>query len=273
VYTFPLGAAGAVSFLDPLEGTEKLCVDKTRKELLVDTTSAAQAVETLVHDYYKLVFHTIYSLTGNWEESQDLTQDTFQQALKGIDAARSASGTQFRPKAWLLRIALNNVRMQRRRRNLFRFIPFSHMQKGEQQSAFPTMNRGTTTDAVDNSAAPVQPAGYGVTNNEDPALLIAERDAIQRTMAHLPESLRTCLILSVVASFSTAEIAALLDIQEAAVRQRLARARKQFQQFYALESGETITDTTNLAEATHQSSSGGKDKHVTFLHSHASPLL
>jgi RNA polymerase sigma factor (sigma-70 family) len=238
----------------------------------VDAMSAAQTVETLVHDYYKLVFHTIYSLTGNWEESQDLTQDTFQQALKGIEAAQAASGTQFRPKAWLLRIALNNVRMQRRRRNLFRFIPFSYIQKGEQQIKHPEIE----TDVLDNSAAPVQPAGYGITHNEDPALLIAERDAVQRTMARLPESLRVCLLLSVVASFSTAEIATLLDIQEAAVRQRLARARKQFQQFYALESGETITDTTSLADAAHESpSSGDKDKHhhVTFLHSHASPLL
>src|SRR5260370_17267834 len=95
----------------------------------MDTMSAAQAVEELIQQYYKLVFHTIYGLTGDWEESQDLTQDTFHQALKAIDAARAASGEQFRAKAWLLRIALNTVRMQRRRRNLFRFIPFSPIQR------------------------------------------------------------------------------------------------------------------------------------------------
>ena len=86
-------------------------------------TPAAQAVEALVHEYSKLVFHTIYGLTGDWEESQDLTQDTFVQALKAIDAAQAASGTQFQPKAWLLRIALNTVRMQRRRRALFQPHP------------------------------------------------------------------------------------------------------------------------------------------------------
>jgi len=233
---------------------------------------AAQAVEALVHDYYKLVFHTIYGLTGNWEESQDLTQDTFQHALKGIDAARAASGTQFRPKAWLLRIALNTVRMHRRRRSLFSFIPFSQMQIGEQQM----MRSETETEVVDDSAAPVQPAGFGVTSSEDPAGLIAERDAVQRSMTRLPESLRICLLLSVVASFSTAEIATVLDIQEAAVRQRLARARKQFQQFYALESGEAVTDPTSHTNAVHESPSTddiNKPHHVTFLHSHASPLM
>src|SRR5215471_16602812 len=92
---------------------------------------AAQAVESLIHEYGKLVFQTIYGLTGDWEESQDLTQDTFHQALKSIDAARSKSGAQFREKAWLLQIALNTVRMQRRRRNIFRFIPFSRLQRDE----------------------------------------------------------------------------------------------------------------------------------------------
>ncbi len=53
----------------------------------MDTLSAAQAVEALIHEYYKLVFHTIYGLTGDWEESQDLTQDTFHQAA---DAAAPA---------------------------------------------------------------------------------------------------------------------------------------------------------------------------------------
>ena len=67
----------------------------------MDTTSAAQTVEALIHEYGKLVFHTIYGLTGDWEESQDLTQDTFHQALKGINAARATSGMHFHSKAWL----------------------------------------------------------------------------------------------------------------------------------------------------------------------------
>jgi DNA-directed RNA polymerase specialized sigma24 family protein len=53
-----------------------------------DTMPAAQAVEALVADYGKLVFHVIVGLTGDWQESQDLTQDTFVQALRALDAAR-----------------------------------------------------------------------------------------------------------------------------------------------------------------------------------------
>jgi RNA polymerase sigma-70 factor (ECF subfamily) len=208
---------------------------------------APRAVEELIQKYDKLVFHTIYGLTGDWEESQDLTQDTFHQALKAIDAARAASGSEFREKAWLLRIALNTVRMQRRRRSLFRFIPFSHLQRGKQNSE---RTYETETDALNEQAAPVQPAGFGAIESGDPAWLIAERDVVQRTIAQLPGALRECLLLSIVGNFSTSEIARMLDVQEAAVRQRLSRARKQFQQVYALENGEQISDKGASASST-----------------------
>ena len=203
-------------------------------------TPAAQAVDALISEYYKLVFHTIYGLTNDWEESQDLTQETFQKALKAIDDARATSGADFHPRAWLLRIAVNTVRMQRRRRNLFRFIPFSFMQKGKLETAEQETDSDTLTDA----AAPVQPVGYGATESANPADVVAERDAVQRTMARLSEPLRECLLLSILGDFSTGEIATMLDLQEAAVRQRLVRARKQFQQFYAIESGEQLSDSS-----------------------------
>ncbi len=211
---------------------------------------AAQAVEELSLEYGKLVFHTIYSWTGDWEESQDLTQDTFHQALRSIDAARKTSGEQFHAKAWLLSIALNTVRMQRRRRTIFRFIPFSHMQKGKQTE--------TESETLSAQAASVQPVGYGATVTEDPAELIAEQDAVRRTMAKLAEPFRVCLLLSIIGGLSISEIAESLDMKEAAVRQRLARARKQFQQVYTQESGEEVFDPSTSAIA-HKYSDTQKD--------------
>src|SRR6185437_15500040 len=93
--------------------------------------SAAQAIEALLQDYGKLVFHVIYGLTGNWQESEDLTQETFLQAFRGIDAARSVSGPHFQAKAWLLRIALNTVRMQHRRQKAIHFLSFADLQSGQ----------------------------------------------------------------------------------------------------------------------------------------------
>ena len=156
---------------------------------------ANQVIEALIAKYYKLIFHTIYGLTGNWDESQDLTQDTFQQALKGIDAARAASGEQFHAKAWLLRIALNTVRMQQRRRALFRFIPFSSLQERKAQDSHAAAeNREGELEALYAQAAPVQPQGYGAQNCDDPAEIIAEQDIVRRTLANgiLPDLKEVC---------------------------------------------------------------------------------
>lgn len=215
-------------------------------------TPAAQAVEALAQEYGKLVFSTIYGMTGEWEESQELTQETFLQALKGIDAARSASGSQFHAKAWLLRIALNTVRMQQRRRMLFRFIPFSHLHEGHEDEETPLTGQ--------ERPAAVQPGGYGSNHSGDPAETIAEQDTVRRAIAALPEPLRTCLLLSVVAGLSSGEIAQMLDLKEAAVRQRLARARKQFQQAYTRESGEKLFEE---APAENTEASEKAEQHIS----------
>jgi RNA polymerase sigma-70 factor (ECF subfamily) len=200
---------------------------------------AAQAVEALIDDYGKLVFRVILGMIGDWQESQDLTQDTFLQALRAIEAARQASGAHFHAKAWLLQIAVNTVRMQRRRRSLVRFVPFSSLHEEGQVEH--------ESELVSERPAPVQPVGYGMGNAEqDPAEIVAERDVVQRTIAQLPETLRLCLLLSIVGGLSSREIARLLDLNEAAVRQRLARARKVFQRLYLQESGEAITDGSSL---------------------------
>ncbi|WP_069802713.1 RNA polymerase sigma factor [Thermogemmatispora onikobensis] len=208
---------------------------------------AAQAVEALIQQYGKLVFHTIYGLTGDWEESQDLTQDTFQQALKSIEAARASSGPHFNARAWLLKIALNTVRMQERRKRLFRFVPFSSL--GNQSRRDQESEGERLTEDLAAQAAPVQPDGYGAAPGSDPGDLIAERDAVQRTLQRLPEPLRVCLLLSVVGDFSSAEIAQMLDVSEPAVRQRLVRARRQFQQLYALERADGPRRRPDLAPA------------------------
>jgi RNA polymerase sigma-70 factor, ECF subfamily len=206
----------------------------------IDTQPAAQATEALIHDYGRLIFQVIYGLTGEWHESQDLTQDTFLTAFKAIEAARQASGANFHAKAWLLQIAVNTARMSRRRRSLIGFVPFSSLRKEEQE--------GSDAEGVGERSAPVQPAGYGMGNAEqDPAELVAERDVVRRTMAQLPQTLRLCLLLSIVAGLSSREMAGLLHLSEVAVRQRLARARKLFRRLYLQESGGTIADGSPLS--------------------------
>ena len=209
----------------------------------IGTLPAAQAVEALIHDYGRLVFQVIYGLTGDWHESQDLTQDTFLAAFKAIEAARQASGANFQAKAWLLQIAANTARMSLRRRRLVRFVPFAPLHKEEQEERDGVL--------VDGRPAPVQPAGYGMGHVvEDPADRVVERDLVQRTMAQLPETLRACLLLSIIGGLSSHEIARTLNLGEAAVRQRLSRARRLFQQVYQRESGDFITAASAFSTRT-----------------------
>lgn len=208
-----------------------------KREVPVET-SATQAIEGLLQDYGKLVFHVIYGLTNHWQESEDLTQETFLQAFRGIEAARAASGPQFQAKAWLLRIALNTVRMQRRRQKAICFLSFAAFQPGQDTTGW---------------REEIPPAAYEeIQEAGDLETLIVERDTVQRCMAQLPETLRTVLLLSVVAGFSQRELAGILTLNEAAVRQRLSRARKAFQRLYAHECGEHI----HLGEVASRSRSG-----------------
>jgi RNA polymerase sigma factor (sigma-70 family) len=219
----------------------------------IDTQPAAQAVEALIHQYGRLVFRVIYGLTGDWHESQDLTQDTFVQAFKAIEAAQQASGANFHAKAWLLQIAANIARMSLRRRRLVRFVPFTTLRKEEQEES--------DDELVGERPTPVQPAGYGMGGPaQDPADLIAERDVVQRTMAQLPETLRLCLVLSIVGGMPSHQIARALGLSEAAVRQRLSRARRLFQQLYLLESGEAILDGSSLT-----AQAEAHDRRLTFM--------
>ncbi len=178
------------------------------------TLPAAEAVESLIREYGKLVFHTIYAMTGDWELSQDLTQETFLSALRAIDAAREASGPQFHARTWLMRIALNVVRMQRRRNVLIRLVPFSQVWREDDEGPTPG------ADGMQEQAFSVQPAGYGARMPVDPADVIPEREAVGRALASVPETPRVPLLLSVVGRFSISEIAKILQLREDAVRQR-----------------------------------------------------
>src|SRR5215472_9063256 len=191
---------------------------RSQRETRVEPSSAAEAVEQLIKAYGRLVFHLIDGMVHDWHESEDLTQEVFLSAFRSIDAARATRGAQFQAKAWLLHIAVNQVRMYRRRQRLIRFVPFSEMEREE-----------TGADVISNLAAPVQPGGYcTVEGGADPAYLVAERDAVGRALAGLPDPLRLPLLLSIVGGLSGAEIAHILGVGEAAIRQRLSRARKQF---------------------------------------------
>src|SRR5258708_17434623 len=161
----------------------------------IHTMPAAQVVETLITDYGNLVFHVILGLTSDWQESQDLNQDTLVQALRAIDAARSTRGAHFHAKAWLLQIAVNTVRMHRRRSSIMRVVPFSSLREEEQEEM--------EIESIGERAAPVQPAGYGMRAAPDQVELISERHSVQQTFGQLLQSIILYLFRSVVGGLTS----------------------------------------------------------------------
>ena len=98
-----------------------------------------------------------------------------------------------------------------------------------------------------------------ITGEDDPGTLIAERDLVQRCLSRLSATYRIPLLLSIVAGFSSQEIARLLGLQEATVRQRLARARKAFPAAYSRECGEQLL-TAEHAASTNRNVSRSADR-------------
>jgi RNA polymerase sigma-70 factor (ECF subfamily) len=156
------------------------------------------AFAEIVEYYQAPVRRYLYRLTGDSVLAEDLAQDTFIQAYKGI--LKTDSELSF--KAWLYRIATNNAYQHLRRKRLISFLPFSGLKKETQSLA------GDCSAETD------------------------ENLAVQDALSKIPEDQKTCLILHLVEGFKYREIGEILKISEDAVRMRVARGKESFQKSY-----------------------------------------
>jgi RNA polymerase sigma-70 factor (ECF subfamily) len=166
----------------------------------------ASAFETLVVRYQTRVFGLACRLTGSESDAADVLQDTFLQAYRHLASFRGDS----RFGTWLYRIATNAALMHRRSQS---------RRPAEPLDAFlPSFD-----DAGLHRATPEE---LTVTNRLEELLdrqSLAEqaRAAIER----LPEACRVAFVLRDLEELPTAEVAQVLGIEPAAVRQRVHRAR------------------------------------------------
>jgi RNA polymerase sigma-70 factor (ECF subfamily) len=162
-----------------------------------------EAFGEIVEVYQSPIIRYLYRMTGDNELARDLAQDTFLQAYKGL--ARTTSGLP--SKAWLYRIAINNVLRHRRRKKAVAFSaleddPVSEIAPGSDDSMVNTV-------------------------------------AVQEALLKIPERLRVCMVLHFVDGFKYREIAEMLGISEDAVRMRVARGSEEFRRRYKAGGGDT----------------------------------
>jgi RNA polymerase sigma-70 factor (ECF subfamily) len=157
-----------------------------------------EVLEGLVRQHSRLVYRIAHAALRSHHDAEDATQETFLRVLRYSHQLARVENH----KTWLARIAWRVAVDRSRQRGRRREIPFEDPEKpvAEVPSADP-------------------PADHALQSAQVDALL-------ERMITALPEKLRQPLILSALEEMSPREVAATLEISEAAVRSRVFRARQ-----------------------------------------------
>ena len=161
-------------------------------------TGRPEAFSHIVERYQASIIRYLVRMTGDQHVAQDLAQDTFIQAYRGI--LKTKSDLSF--KAWLYKIATNNARQYHRRRRILSFLPLPGSESADEPRS----------DTLSES--------------------VVERSTVQQAMLNVPQDRRTCMVLNFVEGLRYKEIAGILDTSEEAVRKRIARGSKDFREAY-----------------------------------------
>lgn len=161
-----------------------------------DMSACKECVETHSDGLYRLAYRMLH----NEAAAEDVVQDTFLNAFKGLDQfdGRSTLGT------WLFRIAYNNALMHLR-------------------SEKPTY---ALADEEDETAEELHPVVVAWRETPEDVVTQAEASAtLEAAIESLPPTLGLVFQLRDLEERSTAETAEILGLSEAAVKVRLHRAR------------------------------------------------
>jgi RNA polymerase sigma-70 factor (ECF subfamily) len=181
---------------------------ETSDETLAAMAAAgdASAFEEIVERYQGRVYRLACRLTENDADALDVLQDTFLQVFRHLASFRGES--QF--GTWLYRIATNAALMHRRAR-----------------ARHPAESLEAFLPRFDASGAHCQtPAELQVAARAEELLdrqLLAERARV--ALGRLPELYRVAFVLRDLEDIPTVDVAEVLGVEPATVRQRVHRAR------------------------------------------------
>jgi len=156
-----------------------------------------EAFGTIVQQYQSLICGITYSATGDFAKSEELAQETFIRAWKGLRQLKDLS--KFR--AWLCTIARNVV---------------SRSIKRQQKDIINDALSLERLDAVE--AAEPGPGQIAISREHEAVVWLALKE--------IPQKYREPLVLFYREQQSVNQVAAGLELSEHAVRQRLSRGRK-----------------------------------------------
>jgi RNA polymerase sigma-70 factor (ECF subfamily) len=159
-----------------------------------------EAFDALVVRHRAWVFNMACAMIGNASDAEDVTQDVFVRAYRGLPRFRgdSAFGT------WLYRVAVNAIRTRQAR-------------------------RAQERTRVEELPAHEEPAD----GSEGAEIVLARRQAIDRALGELPVEWREAVVLRDVQGLTYQEIAAITEVPIGTVESRLFRARERLRRLLA----------------------------------------
>lgn len=172
--------------------------DRSRSDASRVECSRTDALEALVREHSRLVYRIAYAALRSHHDAEDATQETFLRVLRYSSKLEAVED----PKTWLARIAWRVAVDRSRQHGRRREIPLDEPDK-------PSAEVASSEAQVDETVLSVQIGAV-----------------LEKLIAALPERLRKPLILSTIEEMSPSQVAAMLGINEAAVRSRVYRARQ-----------------------------------------------
>ena len=166
------------------------------------------AFAELYETYSRRLYHAIFAIARNHQDTQDALQEAFLRVHLKIYTFEGRSSIY----SWLTRIAINSALMVLRRRRSQREILFDPHPKGQSAHVL------TNTVALEiRDSAPDPEQSYDLRQRAFKLL---------RAIEHLDPKLQTPILMQALLGSSVEEIARAMDISEAAVKSRLHRARR-----------------------------------------------
>ena len=177
--------------------TEQLGCDVDQGLAREAAAGSHEAFDALVRRHQRRVVNLLLSFTGGGPDAEDLAQEVFIRAFRGIDRFRGDSTF----RTWLFNIAINVARSHRSRlARLRRYWASS----------------GENIDAEREPAAPAA----------NPEAALVQRDTIDRALATLPSDLWVAVVLRDLHGFEYREIATMTEVPIGTVESRIFRARQ-----------------------------------------------
>jgi RNA polymerase sigma-70 factor (ECF subfamily) len=155
------------------------------------------AWEQVVRQYWRRVFNVAYKFVGRHDEAEDLTQDVFLKVFKSLATFDRRANFQ----TWLVSVSRN--------------LCIDHYRSVRKERE--TIDRDVNAD--DLSPHSVEVSAHVALERSDLA------QELRRALQHLPETLRTAVVMRDIQELSYQEIAEQLQLPEGTVKSRINRGR------------------------------------------------